>query len=92
MLRACELIVCIMYLSANGIRYWPANPAVIQGTKPYWYTEKPLAIEIETAAYALLTQLRLDDVDYANPIVKWLLSQRQANGAYISTQVKYTTF
>lgn len=41
---------------------------------------------IEVAAYALLTQLELNDLSYSLPIVNWLNSQRLVGGSFPSTQ------
>ncbi|XP_077987221.1 A.superbus venom factor 1-like [Glandiceps talaboti] len=71
----------------KNVRYWNANDSSFgNGERPFWYAWKPSAIAVETTAYALLTQLKLDDIEYANPIVVWLTTQRNANGGFVSTQ------
>ena len=45
------------------------------------------ALNIETAGYALLTQMVLGRQRYAGPIVSWLTEQRNTKGGFHSTQV-----
>ncbi|XP_077986835.1 A.superbus venom factor 1-like [Glandiceps talaboti] len=71
----------------KNMRYWNVDDSSFgNGDKPYWYARKPSAIAVETTAYALLTQLKLDNIKYANPIVVWLTKQRNAQGGFVSTQ------
>uniref|UniRef100_A0A8I3WW69 Complement C5 n=1 Tax=Callithrix jacchus TaxID=9483 RepID=A0A8I3WW69_CALJA len=42
---------------------------------------------VETTAYALLTSLNLKDINYVNPIIKWLSEQQRYGGGFYSTQV-----
>ncbi|XP_053420085.1 complement C5 [Nycticebus coucang] len=41
---------------------------------------------VETTAYALLTCLSLKEVNYANPIIKWLSEEQRYGGGFYSTQ------
>ncbi|XP_016069153.1 PREDICTED: complement C5 [Miniopterus natalensis] len=41
---------------------------------------------VETTAYALLTILNLKDLNYANPIIKWLSEEQRYGGGFYSTQ------
>uniref|UniRef100_A0A8I3VYP3 Complement C5 n=1 Tax=Callithrix jacchus TaxID=9483 RepID=A0A8I3VYP3_CALJA len=41
---------------------------------------------VETTAYALLTSLNLKDINYVNPIIKWLSEQQRYGGGFYSTQ------
>ncbi|PVD21662.1 hypothetical protein C0Q70_17461 [Pomacea canaliculata] len=73
----------------QGLKYWGfATDDDFEGEqdKPYWYVKKPGALAVETTAYALLTQLTLNDVTASNPIVSWLLQQREEHGSFVSTQ------
>lgn len=87
---------------ASGFRHWPREPeASDRGfiDQLLWglrlshsfaiKMERPAyAIEIEIAAYAVLAELLLnEDISYANPIVKWLMTQRVGGGVFGSTQV-----
>ena len=73
----------------TGLKHWgyAGEEDFSEQTKPYWYTKKPRALAVETTAYALLTQLTLNDVTASNPIVAWLLQQREEHGSFVSTQV-----
>ncbi|KAK7070012.1 hypothetical protein SK128_004122, partial [Halocaridina rubra] len=51
------------------------------------------AVAVETAGYAVLAMMTIDAKryeDYAFKIVKWLSSQRNAQGGFISTQVRHS--
>ncbi|XP_062938108.1 complement C5 isoform X2 [Cynocephalus volans] len=52
------------------------NPAPNTGT----------AHMVETTAYALLTSLNLKNMNYVNPIIKWLSEQQRYGGGFYSTQ------
>ncbi|XP_066223380.1 complement C5 [Saccopteryx leptura] len=41
---------------------------------------------VETTAYALLTNLNLKDMNYVNPIIKWLSEEQRYGGGFYSTQ------
>lgn len=80
----------VLIVARAGLKYWGfATDDDFEGEqdKPYWYVKKPGALAVETTAYALLTQLTLNDVTASNPIVSWLLQQREEHGSFVSTQV-----
>ncbi|XP_043421161.1 complement C5 [Prionailurus bengalensis] len=41
---------------------------------------------VETTAYALLTSLSLKDINYVNPIIRWLSEEQRYGGGFYSTQ------
>ncbi|XP_058528625.1 complement C5 [Ochotona princeps] len=41
---------------------------------------------VETTAYALLTYLNLKEMNYVNPIIKWLTEEQRYGGGFYSTQ------
>uniref|UniRef100_A0A8C6RI27 Hemolytic complement n=1 Tax=Nannospalax galili TaxID=1026970 RepID=A0A8C6RI27_NANGA len=41
---------------------------------------------VETTAYALLTSLSLKEMNYVNPIIKWLAEEQRYGGGFYSTQ------
>ncbi|XP_068929888.1 complement C5 [Petaurus breviceps papuanus] len=41
---------------------------------------------VETTAYALLCSILLNNIDYANPIIKWLSEEQRYGGGFYSTQ------
>ena len=45
------------------------------------------ALNVETAGYALLTQVELGRTTYASPIVTYLTNQRRGGEGFVSTQV-----
>ena len=45
------------------------------------------ALNVETAGYALLTQIQLGRTSYAGPIVYYLTNQRKGGIGFVSTQV-----
>lgn len=45
------------------------------------------ALNIETAAYALLAQVKMNRLKYAGPIVIWLTEQKNSGGGFQSTTV-----
>jgi hypothetical protein len=63
-------------------RHWPSK---LQGVKLKHGLSAP-SLEVETAGYALLAQLKLGDLEYSHAIVNWLIAQRQGKGVYRSTQ------
>lgn len=68
--------------AVSRLRHWPLDPEASHERRAY-------AIEVETAAYAVLAELQLnEDISYANPIVKWLMTQRGGGGVFLSTQVR----
>lgn len=55
----------------------------------YWNTGGN-ALDVETAGYALMTQVLLGRTAYAGPIVTYMTSQRQGGVGFVSTQVCLT--
>nr|UIO57920.1 complement protein C3-1 [Biomphalaria glabrata] len=74
--------------SPEGYTYWShGTEEDYEGhEKPYWYTKQPGALAVEVTSYALLTNLARGDISTSTGIVGWLLSQRNSQGAFISTQ------
>lgn len=64
--------------------YWPADRTDLR--RPTWY-KRPRALEVETAAYALLAYIEQKNFIKARKIAKWLVEQRNDRGAFVSTQV-----
>ncbi|XP_064639161.1 A.superbus venom factor 1-like isoform X2 [Lineus longissimus] len=75
--------------SVTGMRYWSLVGEAPNHNEPTWYTEKPPAVAIETASYAVLAQLALGDQETfftkSGPIASWLIRQRTKTGAFSST-------
>ena len=67
---------------ADGVPFW-ASPS--GGLTDSW---QPRTVDIEMAAYALLSMLRRGKMLEGFPLMKWLSQQRNHLGGYGSTQVK----
>lgn len=65
---------------------WWSKP-IPKNTKNPWYS-LPSSVNVEMTAYAMLTYLRRNMINDALPIMKWLVSQRNADGGFASTQVR----
>ncbi len=75
------------YERATNYRHWVSDDSSFgTGPKPYWYSNRPKAIEVETTSYALLALLQLDDLPYSHAIVNWLTEQENYEGGFVSTQ------
>jgi CD109 antigen len=67
-----DKLLLIDFISIDGnTRHWKVGGA---------------ALNVETAGYALLSQLHLGRLKHGGPIVKWLTEQRNAEGGFVSTQ------
>ena len=73
-------------INTDGMKYWKSKPDEDTGkwTSPYG---KPKTYDVELASYVLLVYAEKKDLTEALPIAKWLLSQRNAQGGFASTQV-----
>ena len=62
------------------------EPKIIGNKRTYMsYNVKPSAIE--TASYVLLAYLQQNDLTAGRPIMKWLMTQINGKGGFMSTQV-----
>ena len=70
----------------EGMKYWTkAKP--IQTNERRHHSNNGKAINIELTAYALLTLALNNERDEGLQVLKWLISQRNPNGGFSSTQV-----
>ena len=60
---------------------------IVSDKKSRYWNAGGNALNVETAGYALLTQIILGRTDYARPIVTYLTSQRKGGVGFVSTQV-----
>ena len=68
------------------MKYWTkAKP--IQPNEKRHHGNNEKAINIELTAYALLTLALNNERDEGLQVLKWLISQRNPNGGFSSTQV-----
>lgn len=72
--------------------FWQDNSNVIYKQKLSWQSPNPRArpIDIETSAYALLYLSEKKDATQGMKILNWLVSQRNPQGGFSSTQVNCT--
>lgn len=63
-------------------RFWKDDPQQKDSSAPNAGT----AQMVETTAYALLTCLSLKEMNYVNPIIKWLSEEQRYGGGFYSTQ------
>ncbi|XP_055455987.1 complement C5 [Psammomys obesus] len=63
-------------------RFWRDSPHQTDRSGPNSGT----AGMVETTAYALLTSLNLKEMNYVNPIIKWLSEEQRYGGGFYSTQ------
>ncbi|VDI68689.1 Hypothetical predicted protein [Mytilus galloprovincialis] len=72
---------------SNDLRYWRRN-AKSQSNGNKWSPPNKQAdrIDIETTAYALLTYTKTKSFGDGSSVVRWLMTQRNPNGGFTSTQ------
>ncbi|XP_075194550.1 CD109 antigen-like [Anomaloglossus baeobatrachus] len=66
--------------ATEGTKFW-SSPSEVSNY--YW---QPRTVDIETAAYALLSHYQLGRIEDGIPVMKWLSQQRNYLGGYSSTQ------
>lgn len=73
---------------ANGTKHWAKEPEVeIQGWGKYHWEYKLPAKDIEMTAYGLLSAIRKKDIQGGFPILAWLLTKRNQQGGFQTSQV-----
>lgn len=68
-----------------GDNKWWAKPIPKSDEKNLWYKQAN-SLNIEMSAYGLLAFLEAGHITDGLPVLKWLLSQRNENGGFTSTQ------
>ncbi|XP_067624052.1 thioester-containing protein 1 allele R1 isoform X7 [Eurosta solidaginis] len=68
----------------NDRKWWSKAEAPKEEDK-FWYY-RPRSNDVEITSYVLLAVLDKDGAENTLPIVKWLISQRNSNGGFSSTQ------
>ncbi|XP_048196754.1 complement C5 [Perognathus longimembris pacificus] len=63
-------------------RFWKDNLQHTESSIP----NRGTAGMVETTAYALLTSLSLNEMNYVNPIIRWLSEEQRYGGGFYSTQ------
>ncbi|XP_022108952.1 complement C3-like [Acanthaster planci] len=76
-----------IYDEATNTRHWGSDDSSFgAGPKPYWYSNRPKAIEVETTSYAVLALLQQNEIQYTHAIINWLTNQENYEGGFVSTQ------
>ncbi|KAG8444900.1 hypothetical protein GDO86_009888 [Hymenochirus boettgeri] len=65
--------------STGGLKYWVSST----GASNSW---QPRSLDIETAAYALLSYHKQNQIANGVPVMNWLIQQRNDLGGFASTQ------
>lgn len=83
----------ITYVLAQYL-FWQNNGNQVYEQKLRWQSPNPRArpVDIETSAYALLYLAEKNDLSQGMKIVNWLVSQRNPEGGFSSTQVRLLIF
>ncbi|XP_070505052.1 CD109 antigen-like [Chironomus tepperi] len=68
----------------DGMKYWKKDEVKEEDTNPWYY--RPNTVNVEMSAYALQAFILADQDNEAVPIMKWLVTQRNENGGFQSTQ------
>nr|BAR45613.1 thioester-containing protein 2 [Scolopendra japonica] len=72
--------------TVGDTKYWTVPLPEVNETYSYAYYYKPRSVDVEITAYALLTYSLRNMVAEGLPIMRWLLSKRNAYGGFESTQ------
>lgn len=83
--------LCIYVLGQH--LFWQNQGNRVYKQKLGWQSPNPRArpVDIETSAYALLYLAEKKDMSQGMKIVNWLVSQRNPQGGFASTQVRSIT-
>lgn len=68
----------------NGMKYWE-KPLALSDQKSPW-KDQPNSVNVEISSFALLAFVESGLESDAIPIMKWLVTQRNENGGFQSTQ------
>ena len=69
------------------MKFWKKPEVQKTGSQGHWRKDNKKAINVELSAYGLLALATVDNRADGLSVLKWLISQRNPNGGYTSTQV-----
>ena len=69
----------------SGLKWW-SKPIPETKEKDLYWSNKPRSADVEMTAYSLLAFLENSSSDEVLPILKWLITKRNSNGGFSSTQ------
>ncbi|XP_070505072.1 CD109 antigen-like isoform X2 [Chironomus tepperi] len=72
-------------VNKDGMKHWTKDIEKPKSDENSWY-HKPSSVNVEMSAYALQAFLEADKTNDAVLIMKWLVTQRNENGGFQSTQ------
>ena len=72
-------------VNKDGMKHWSKEVEKPKEDEDHWY-HKPSSVNVEMSAYALQAFLEADRTSDSVLIMKWLVTQRNANGGFQSTQ------
>ncbi|CAL1532269.1 unnamed protein product [Lymnaea stagnalis] len=77
--------------SGGGLLHWEANSTTFEPMQSHYFKWRPpriqaRPIDILITSYAILTYTQLGRIDEALPAVRWLTTQRNAQGGFSSSQ------
>ncbi|CAL1532266.1 unnamed protein product, partial [Lymnaea stagnalis] len=77
--------------SGGGLLHWEANDTTVEPMQSHYFKWRPpriqaRPIDILITSYAILTYTQLGRIDEALPAVRWLTTQRNAQGGFSSSQ------
>ena len=70
----------------NDRKWWSKSDEPKSETEETAWYYRPRSNDVEMTSYILLALMETESTDVALPIVKWLISQRNSNGGFASTQ------
>uniref|UniRef100_A0A4D5R9R7 TEP1-F n=1 Tax=Scolopendra viridis TaxID=118503 RepID=A0A4D5R9R7_SCOVI len=67
-------------------KFWSMPLPEVNQSDPFAYYNRPRSVDVEMTSYALLTYSLRNMIAEGLPIMRWLLTKRNANGGFESTQ------
>lgn len=79
----------LVYAYLDGMKHWHKDTPKASSHRHYWAPphQQSNPIDIEMSSYALLVYAHKKQIPDGLTIMKWLTTQRNANGGFASTQV-----
>nr|BAR45615.1 thioester-containing protein 4 [Scolopendra japonica] len=72
--------------TVGDTKFWTMPLPEINQSDPYAYYNRPRSVDVEMTSYALLTYSLRNMIAEGLPIMRWLLTKRNSNGGFESTQ------
>jgi len=75
----------VLAKNENDLKWWSKEEVKKKTDEPTWYW-RPRSNDVEITSYVALALLEKESAENALPIIKWLITQRNSNGGFSSTQ------